>query len=168
MNQNPYATPQAPQQPTQPAAKMTIGKILFSFQGRINRAKYWGGILGMYAVIFVAAFILGAIFTTTAEPTTTDLSSNDVFAESAVYGEYSAEPEEEMPTAVLIGLGLLYIPAVWIGLALGVKRWHDRDKSGWWVLIGIIPLIGPIWTFVECGCLQGTHGPNSYGPDPLS
>ena len=168
MNQNPYATPQAPQQPTQPAEKMTIGKLLFSFQGRINRAKYWGAIVGMYAVMFVVIIALTAMFGTTTEPATTNLSSDDVFAETTVYGDSLGEPEEELPAGVLIVLGLLYIPAVWIGLAVAVKRWHDRDKSGWWVLIGMIPLIGAVWTFVENGCLRGTVGPNTYGPDPLS
>src|SRR5262245_14896631 len=33
----------------------------------------------------------------------------------------------------------------WISLAVSVKRWHDRDKSGWWVLIGLVPLVGLIW-----------------------
>jgi len=60
----------------------------------------------------------------------------------------------------------LYIPFTWISLAITVKRWHDRDKSGWWILIGIIPIIGPLWQFIETGCLRGTVGPNSYGPDP--
>lgn len=48
-----------------------------------------------------------------------------------------------------------------------VKRWHDRGKSGWFVLVGFIPLVGPIWVLVECGCLRGSIGPNRYGPDPL-
>jgi uncharacterized membrane protein YhaH (DUF805 family) len=68
--------------------------------------------------------------------------------------------------AVTSGIMLLYIPLIWVSLALQVKRWHDRDKSGWWILIGFIPLIGAIWAFVELGCLRGTGGPNSYGPDP--
>jgi len=53
-------------------------------------------------------------------------------------------------------------------IAVGVKRWHDRDKSGWWVLIILVPLIGWIWTIVENGFLPGTPGPNRYGPDPLA
>ena len=60
----------------------------------------------------------------------------------------------------------LYIPLLWILLAVGIKRWHDRDKSGWWVLINLIPIIGGIWSFVEQGCLRGTVGPNNYGQDP--
>lgn len=54
----------------------------------------------------------------------------------------------------------------WVALALQAKRWHDRDKSGWWFLINFIPLIGPLISFVELGCLRGSYGPNRYGPDP--
>src|SRR4051812_20772430 len=35
-----------------------------------------------------------------------------------------------------------YIPMFWICLAAQIKRWHDRDKPGWWVLISLVPLIG--------------------------
>ena len=52
---------------------------------------------------------------------------------------------------------------IWPSLALTVKRWHDRDKSGWWVFIGIIPIIGIIWAFIENGFLPGTKEPNQYG-----
>lgn len=60
----------------------------------------------------------------------------------------------------------IYVIAVWVSLALQVKRWHDRDKSGAWVPIGAIPVIGGIWAFVECACLRGTFGRNNYGEDP--
>lgn len=53
-------------------------------------------------------------------------------------------------------LVILYIPLIWISLALQVKRWHDRDKSGWFVLVSFIPIIGPIWAFIENGCLAGS------------
>lgn len=52
---------------------------------------------------------------------------------------------------------------IWPSLALSVKRWHDRDKSGFWVLIGLIPIVGQVWTFIEAGLLPGTDGPNQYG-----
>jgi len=55
----------------------------------------------------------------------------------------------------------------WPYLAMQVKRWHDRDKSGWWVFISIIPYIGPIWMLIECCLLEGTKGPNRYGDNPL-
>ena len=60
------------------------------------------------------------------------------------------------------------IALTWAGLAVSVKRWHDRDKSGWWVLIGLIPVIGTIWVLVENGFLAGTAGANRFGPDPLA
>jgi uncharacterized membrane protein YhaH (DUF805 family)/DNA-directed RNA polymerase subunit RPC12/RpoP len=67
--------------------------------------------------------------------------------------------------------GIIYaiflIASIWTGAALLVKRWHDRNKSGWYYWILFIPLVGPIWTLVEAGCLQGTKGGNRYGPDPL-
>ena len=66
------------------------------------------------------------------------------------------------------GLGLLsglwslivLIPAI----IVYIKRFHDRDKSGWWVLIGLIPIIGALWLLVELGFLKGTDGPNRFGP----
>jgi uncharacterized membrane protein YhaH (DUF805 family) len=51
-------------------------------------------------------------------------------------------------------------------LMLGIKRFHDRDKSGWWLLISLVPLIGPLWILVELGFLQGSEGSNRFGPDP--
>ena len=81
-----------------------------------------------------------------------------VFGLVAVFGD-------ESPVST-IGILVLYVPLIWISLAVQIKRWHDRDKSGWWVLIGMIPCIGPIWAFIECGCLRGTFGPKGYGPDP--
>jgi len=70
------------------------------------------------------------------------------------------------PTFSLIIIVLGIIPMVWSGLAIQTKRWHDRGKSGTWNLIGMIPYIGGMWTFIECGCLRGTEGTNQYGGDP--
>ena len=60
----------------------------------------------------------------------------------------------------------LYIPLLWIHVAIQGKRWHDRDRSAWFVLVSLIPIVGGIWTLIECGCLRGTEGPNTYGEDP--
>ena len=61
---------------------------------------------------------------------------------------------------------ILMLPMVYTGWAIGTKRWHDRNKSGWWNCIQFIPYIGGIWMLIECGCLRGTMGPNNYGEDP--
>jgi len=64
-------------------------------------------------------------------------------------------------------LVLLLFPLLFVGIIVQIKRWHDRDKSGWWVLINLIPILGGFWSLVECGFLRGTQGPNRFGPDPL-
>lgn len=50
-------------------------------------------------------------------------------------------------------------------LAVGVRRLHDVNKSGWFTLIVFVPLVGVIWLLV-LDCTEGTDGPNQYGPDP--
>ena len=50
------------------------------------------------------------------------------------------------------------------GLSLHIKRFHNRGKSGWWVLVFFIPVIGFIWMIVEMGILEGDADANEYGP----
>jgi uncharacterized membrane protein YhaH (DUF805 family) len=65
---------------------------------------------------------------------------------------------------ILSGIGALalFLP----GLAVSVRRLHDRDKSGWFVLLYFIPLIGFIILLIWY-CMRGTIGANRFGPDPL-
>ena len=145
---------------------MNPGNLLFTFKGRINRAKYW---LAMLIWCVVWAAVLGAGFG----------------------GEMGAGFGGEMIAgnagAILIAIILLLLVTSGVsGVAVGIKRLHDRDKSGWWLLIfyllpavfdgigrGGVPALSlvafaiSIWGFVELGCLRGTDGPNTYGPDPL-
>jgi uncharacterized membrane protein YhaH (DUF805 family) len=60
----------------------------------------------------------------------------------------------------LYGLAVL-IPSI----AVSVRRLHDTDRSGWWVLIGLIPLIGTIVLFVFM-VQDSQPGENQYGPNP--
>ena len=64
--------------------------------------------------------------------------------------------------SILASILLIYPHA-----AVGIKRFHDRNKSGWWYLIVFIPIIGGLWFLIECGFLKGTDGDNDYGSDPL-
>jgi uncharacterized membrane protein YhaH (DUF805 family) len=70
-------------------------------------------------------------------------------------------PMQALLAAVPISLVSLRIRS-----CLRIKRWHDRDKSSAWVLVGLIPFVGWLWSFVECGVLDGTPGPNRYGLSP--
>ena len=71
-----------------------------------------------------------------------------------------------VPSAVsdpLVNLLLL-----WPAVATSAKRWHDRDKSAWWVLVTLVPVVGSLWALVVTGFLRGTAGANRYGDDPLA
>ena len=63
-------------------------------------------------------------------------------------------------------LVLIYDLAILLpSLGVCVRRLHDIGKSGWWVLISLIPLVGAIWLIVLF-CKEGVKGDNEYGPDP--
>jgi uncharacterized membrane protein YhaH (DUF805 family) len=106
---------------------------------------------------------------------------------------YIADQSTTMQTVnALVG-----IPLAIFACAIGIKRLHDRNKSGWYLLLFyVLPMVlflgsvmigmlpdGPsiiagvmaflslailLWTFIELGCLRGTIGQNKYGPDPLA
>jgi uncharacterized membrane protein YhaH (DUF805 family) len=65
-----------------------------------------------------------------------------------------------------IAEGLVNLLLVWPLVALSAKRWHDRGKSAWWVLVALIPGIGWLWLLIENGMLRGEAGPNRYGDAP--
>ena len=110
-------------------------KFYLSADGRVNRQQWWLRlILPVLVIELVLSFVDAAIGTY--DPRTGGGVLSGLFA-----------------LAVLIPAIIVYI-----------KRFHDRDKSGWWVLIGLVPLIGQLWLLIECGFLAGTPGPNRFGP----
>lgn len=116
-----------------------------NFNGRARRSAYWWVALFNVIVGIVAGMldrILGLAYTmsTAAGPM------------SLGYG----------PIYTIVLLALL-VPS----LALSVRRLHDRDKSGWWLLIGLIPIVGAIILLVWF-CLKGTAGQNRFGADPIA
>jgi uncharacterized membrane protein YhaH (DUF805 family) len=63
-------------------------------------------------------------------------------------------------------LGLVYSLAVLVpSIAVAVRRMHDIDKSGWWLLISFVPIIGIIVVLVFA-CMAGTPEDNRFGPPP--
>jgi uncharacterized membrane protein YhaH (DUF805 family) len=56
---------------------------------------------------------------------------------------------------------LLLLPSI----AVGVRRLHDNGRSGWWLLLGLVPMIGWIVLLIWY-CQPGEAGPNRFGPDP--
>ncbi len=119
--------------------------LFLSLEGRIGRGKFWLGILGL----IVAQLVLGMIL--------------------SIAGLMSVDPETGMPvgTGYWIGIGLLCLVLLWPSICIYGKRYHDRDKSAWWMLIVFIPIVGWLWQLIECGLLKGSDGPNRFGDDPL-
>ncbi len=72
------------------------------------------------------------------------------------------------PEAGAIASGILGLLFIYPALAVYAKRCHDRDKSAWWLLLLLVPLVGAIWLIVDLGILEGTRGDNRFGPDPLA
>ena len=81
---------------------------------------------------------------------------------TAVIGGIAAAIEGSDSTALsgIVGLAFL-IP----NLAVGVRRMHDVGKSGWYLLMSLIPIVGWIFVLVKC-CTDSVPGPNQYGEDP--
>jgi uncharacterized membrane protein YhaH (DUF805 family) len=131
--------------------------LLFSFNGRINRGKYWLVYLvfvPIFAVVFLLLFFVRGNF------------------------PYFA-------------IGAAFLACCYSLTVAAIKRLHDRDKSGWWLLLfwGLptitqgyqlliaemaasnitwyVDLIISLWFYVETGFLPGTSGTNRYGLDPL-
>ena len=124
-----------------------MGRLLFGFEGRMNRARFWLVALGIFVVEAIAFAAMGGAA----------LLSADRERAIAAIG----------PIAGIV-MAIVLLVAAWISLAVAVKRYHDRDKSAWWLLVLFVPVIGHLWYLIECGFLPGTPGPNVYGPDPLA
>jgi uncharacterized membrane protein YhaH (DUF805 family) len=110
-----------------------VWKFLFSSNGRISRKSFWYFLVAYTAALIVAEMVDQAI------------------------GLYSAEDE--------IGVisGLLSLLGVWPSIAISIKRFHDRDMSGWWVLWFImltIILIFLLFGLPTSGSLFGDAGPS--------
>ena len=138
---NPYAAPRSFVRPEYQKLKvtpLTWVQILFGFTGRIPRWQFWVGHL--IAMVPLIGMVM--------------LAPSDESRDVKVSG---------LEMGIILFAFFLF---AWMNLALAIKRWHDRGKSGFMILIGLIPIIGGIWAFIETGCLRGTVGANEYGADP--
>ena len=147
--------------------------LLFGIRGRIDRAQ-WG----------IASFILIIV----GFVVSTAIDRFDFAAVAAALNGFAAISLEVI-------LALVSLLIVYCLLAVTVKRLHDRNKRGWWILMfplapviltSIVSAFGEdldpaldyavwavvaiiaTWALIEFGCMAGTAGLNRYGPDPLA
>lgn len=107
-----------------------------TISGRARRSEYWWWFL----FIIVVSIVLG-------------------FVDAILFG--GGMDGRNGPLQGLFGLATL-LPSI----CVGGRRLHDREMSAWWLLIGLVPVIGGIALLVLFA-LKGTDGPNRFGPDPL-
>jgi len=62
-------------------------------------------------------------------------------------------------------IGVFYLGIIIPSIAIAIRRLHDLDKSGWFYLLALVPLVSLI--LLVWFCMKGTDGPNRFGPDPL-
>ena len=119
-------------------------KRYFDFKGRSRRKEYW---------MFVLFVVIGEIVTMILDSM---LGTGGTATTSTAYGDggVSASANFTGGTITTIFILLILVP----GIAVAVRRVHDQDKSGWFVLV---PIYNLILMFLE-----GTRGPNRFGPDP--
>ena len=116
-----------------------VTKNYFTFSKRASRKEYW---------LFFLASLASSVFTLF------------MFALDAAY--FDSLFSIRLGALRLVALLFLLIPSV----AVGVRRLHDTNRSAWYLLLALIPLIGSIWVIVLM-CKRGDKGSNSYGNDPL-
>ena len=73
---------------------------------------------------------------------------------------------KELPPAFYLILVIISIITLWINISFDVRRLHDIDFSGWWILLNFIPFVYFGFFFI-LAIKKGTQGPNSFGADPL-
>jgi len=171
--------------------------FLFSFEGRINRAKFWlslpilfGLMIGILLLMLIAmeyaVYLAAQTQPHFSAKIDVSLNIDELIRTLGLAAHLSLSLRDTISLAGnLIGLSIL----MWIILAVSVKRLHDRDRSGWWIMpffvlpcfsdylplsdsIFMAPLnlaffIAGIWGFIELGFLRGTASSNRFGPDPL-
>lgn len=107
------------------------------FNGRARRKEYW---------MFTLFYIVFSIFASLMDDTMDMAYSDEPFSGGVISTAYALA---------------LFIP----GLAVSVRRLHDIGKSGWMILVVLIPVIGWIWLII-LHCQDSERGNNAYGPNP--
>lgn len=107
------------------------------FEGRARRAEYWYFAL-LSCILSVVSQVIGAV-----------------------------GRDAGLVTLLLLGVIFLISLALIIpGIAVSVRRLHDTGRSGWFLLLALIPIVGAILLLVWM-CSRGTEGPNRFGADPI-
>lgn len=120
------------------SAVQTVLRKYAVFSGRACRSELWYWFGAVILLFFVLAVFEGALL-------------------APALGFEAFAPEAGQPLRLLMSL-VIFLPS----LAVAVRRLHDIGRSGWWLLIQVVPIVGALillWWYVQ----PGNEGPNQYG-----
>jgi uncharacterized membrane protein YhaH (DUF805 family) len=136
------------------AVRTCLREKYATFSGRAPRSEYWWFYLAFLIFMVILVGVFGGI--------AGGLGAFDATGEMSTGG-----------IVTMIVVGIAYLALIIPFIAVTVRRFHDYNLSGWWVLaaflLSAVPVLGlavGIGMIVIC-CLKGTQGPNKFGPDPL-
>lgn len=118
-------------------AVLAVTKNYANFEGRARRKEYWGSMLVYFILSIIVSMVVNLTF---------------------LISEY-------LTYFLMVVASLIYLALIIPMLSITVRRLHDIDKSGWFYLVSLIPLIGGIWLLILL-CTEGTRGENRFGADP--
>ena len=110
------------------------------FSGRSQRKEYWMFYL-LFVIVYAVCLVIMGMGASSIDPVTGEISDGSALA--SIGGGF---------------LGLFVLGSFIPSLAVSIRRMHDQDRSGWWILC---PIANVVFLF-----LDGTPGPNRFGPDP--
>ena len=109
--------------------------------GRASRSEYWWWTLFYFLVFFGAGIVVGAL--------------------AGILGGASRSGAAAFTLVLGVAALVLVIPS----LTVGIRRLHDTDRSGWWLLVSLVPYLGGLILLIFF-CLDGSPGPNRFGNRP--
>ncbi len=120
-------------------------QFFLSPKGRFRRRDYW---FGMAVMLLVLGLGLGADY----------VLRGVEFVPTDTPGDYTMVPGP-------FYLGIAGLLVLWPSIAMGIKRWHDRDRAWWWVLLGVIPIVN-LYAYFCLLFLGGSPHINQFGENP--
>jgi uncharacterized membrane protein YhaH (DUF805 family) len=158
---------------------MNFGHILFSFSGRINRAKWWLAVLIMFVINIVMYIVAQILGDTVGSLVNLVVAILLLWISLAAGSKRLHDLDRSGAWLVLFVGGPILLMAAFIiyaGVTIGLEGLADVEALDMSVLTRVggaaaifffLYLALVIWALVWFGCLRGTLGPNRFGPDPL-
>jgi uncharacterized membrane protein YhaH (DUF805 family) len=112
---------------------------LFSFYGRTGRLGWWLTHLVLVPAVLITGFTLLV---------------------------FIKKPDEKIGDLGMVIVLITLLLALFLSASSIVRRYHDLGKSGWWLLLNVVPGFGWVWVAIECGLIDGNRRANKYGPPP--